>query len=94
VFATFGDLADYSLVQGGSFEGPSAGWSFNNASVVSGEQPLAGPGRQLLSIAQTGEATSPTFCLSSSLTEAGGPVAERCIQLTRHSRGRSSGLLS
>lgn len=37
-FAKFGDLADYSLAPGGSFENGSAGWSFTNARITNGNE--------------------------------------------------------
>jgi hypothetical protein len=68
VFSRFGDQAFYSLVHGGSFDGPLGGWSLSGASVVPGTQPLlATPGTQLLKVSPGGEVVSPTFCLSNDL---------------------------
>jgi hypothetical protein len=64
-FAQFGDNAEYSLVQGGSFESGAPGWSLSNAKVVGGNESyeVAG-GSQSLAIQPTGVAVSPTFCVS------------------------------
>lgn len=71
VFATFGDLASYTPLQGGTFEGDMSGWSLNGASVVSGNEPFyvnSASDSQSLSIGSFGtrsSATSPSFCVSS-----------------------------
>jgi hypothetical protein len=68
VFATFGDLASYTPLQGGTFEGDMSGWSLNGASVVSGNEPFyvnSATDSQSLSLANKGSATSPSFCASS-----------------------------
>jgi hypothetical protein len=39
VFSQFGESASYALVPGGGFEGDTPGWTFDNASVVSGNEP-------------------------------------------------------
>lgn len=65
-----GDLAQYAPVSGGTFEGSTAGWSFDNASVVSGNEPwnvVAPTDSNSLSITAGGSATSPTFCVDSKL---------------------------
>lgn len=64
-FAPFGDLADYALAPGGSFEGSLAGWTLDRATVVSGNETagVVGGGRSLF-IRRGGKAISPEFCLS------------------------------
>jgi hypothetical protein len=68
VFSALGDQASYALVPGGAFQDGAAGWTLNNASVVSGGEPwnvsnLSNP--QSLNIQPGGSATSPTVCVSS-----------------------------
>jgi hypothetical protein len=65
VFKQFGDTAEYSLVQGGSFESGAPGWSLTNSTVVGGNESynVAG-GSHSLAIQPTGEAVSPAFCVS------------------------------
>jgi hypothetical protein len=68
VFATFGDIASYTPLQGGSFEGDMTGWSLNGASVVSGNEPFyvnSATDAQSLSLGSRASATSPSFCASS-----------------------------
>jgi hypothetical protein len=64
-FARFGDSAEYSLLQGGSFESGAPGWSLSNAKVVAGNESynVAG-GSHSLAIQPTGVVVSPTFCVS------------------------------
>lgn len=64
-FAAFGDLADYALAPGGSFEGSLDGWTLEKASVVSGNESVGilGGAKSLL-IRDGGKAISPEFCLS------------------------------
>lgn len=78
-FATFGDNAAYTLVEGGLFESGAPGWSLRNADVVNespedenrsyervGEGSRYSLGRpHSLVIAANGEAVSPPFCVSS-----------------------------
>ncbi len=63
--AQFGDKAEYSLLQGGSFESGAPGWSLSNAKVVGGNESynVAG-GSHSLAIQPTGIAVSPSFCVS------------------------------
>jgi hypothetical protein len=68
VFSTFGDTANYALVPGGNFEGSTAGWSLNGASVAQGNEPWQVGGAsdsQSLNIPAGGSATSPVVCISS-----------------------------
>jgi hypothetical protein len=70
VLAQFGDTANYTLLQGGNFEGNMAGWSLNKASVVSGNESFyvgSTTDSNSLSIPGGGSATSPAFCASSVL---------------------------
>jgi hypothetical protein len=70
LFSQFGDSASYSLVPGGTFEGPIGGWSLTGASVVSGNEPFSvnnSTDSHSLSIQGGGETISPTFCLSNAL---------------------------
>lgn len=64
-FAAFGDSADYALAPGGSFEGSTAGWTFDDAQIVSGNESagVLGGSRSLL-IRDHGKAISPEFCIS------------------------------
>lgn len=65
VFAQFGDYAQYRLVPGGNFEGPS-GWSFSGgARTVAGNEPfnVGGGGAHSLSLPAGSSATSPVSCL-------------------------------
>jgi hypothetical protein len=67
VFSPFGDAADYALVPDGNFEGDASGWTLNQASVVSGNEPwyVGGDGdSQSLSIQPGGSAISPPFCVN------------------------------
>jgi len=60
--AQFGDNALYSLLSGSSFEAGAAGWSLENAQVVSGG---ANGGSHSLLIGRGGVAVSPAVCVSS-----------------------------
>jgi hypothetical protein len=62
VFASYADNAYYSLVQNGTFESGSSGWSLSNAEVVSeyGQSGIS----HALKIRSHGKATSPGFCVS------------------------------
>jgi hypothetical protein len=64
-FKQFGDSAEYSLVQGGSFESGAPGWSLSNSAIVQGNESynVAG-GSRSLAIQPTGVAVSPSFCVS------------------------------
>jgi hypothetical protein len=67
VFSQFGDGASYALVPGGNFEGSTAGWTLNGASVVSGNEPWYvgdSSDSQSLNIPAGGEAVSPSFCVT------------------------------
>jgi len=70
VFSALGDTASYSLMPGGSFEGPTPGWAFNGASIVAGNEPWSvnsADDSQSLNIPSGSNAVSPTFCLTSQL---------------------------
>ncbi len=68
VFSQFGDNANYALVPGGDFlNEDTSGWTFNNASLVSGGEPWNVSGStegQSLNIQPGGQATSPSICIS------------------------------
>jgi hypothetical protein len=68
VMKRFGDLADYVLVPGATFENGASGWTLNSAGVTSGNESFfvngASDGHSL-TINQTGTATSPAICVSS-----------------------------
>jgi hypothetical protein len=64
--SALGDLAFYAPVAGGTFEDGGPGWSFNNASIVSGNEPwnvISSTDSNSLNIAAGGSAVSPTFCV-------------------------------
>ena len=66
--SSLGDYNFYAPLSGGTFEGSTAGWTFNNASVVSGNEPwnvVSSSDSNSLNIAAGGSATSPTFCVDS-----------------------------
>jgi len=67
VFSGLGDSSYYSLLPGGSFQGPLNGWVLNGASVVPGGEPWnvsnsANP--QSLNLPAGSYAVTPTFCLT------------------------------
>lgn len=65
-FQQFGDEDYYSLIPNGNLESGSAGWSLNGASVVAGNESYKIGGAvdsSSLSIARTGIAVSPPFCI-------------------------------
>jgi hypothetical protein len=65
-FAQFGDSANYTLVDGGSFENGAAGWQLSRAAVVSGSNPFqvnGGGHTKALQISGGGVATSPEVCV-------------------------------
>jgi hypothetical protein len=67
-----GDRAYYAPVAGGTFEDAAAGWTLNNASVVSGNEPwnvVSPTDSNSLSIAAGGSAVSPTFCVDDVLLD-------------------------
>ena len=71
-FAKWGDTASYFLVPGGSFEGTpeQVGWTLSNATLTSGNEPFhlnAATDDQSLLIAGGGSATSPVFCVDSTM---------------------------
>jgi hypothetical protein len=71
-FAKWGDTASYFLVPGGSFEGTPAqvGWTLSNATLTPGNEPFyinSTSDNQSLLVNGGGSATSPTFCLDSTM---------------------------
>lgn len=63
-FASVGDTAAYSLVQGGNFEAGAPGWSLDGSKIITdGVAPFAG--RHVLAIKPKGRVVSPAFCVSS-----------------------------
>ena len=71
-FSHWGDSSNYFLVQGGSFEGTPAqvGWTLDGSSLTAGNEPwdLNGSGdNQSLEIDGGGSATSPIFCVDSTM---------------------------
>jgi hypothetical protein len=71
-FSKFGDDSSYFLVSGGSFEGTPAqvGWSLSGATLVAGNEPFhlnAVTDDQSLQIGDGGSATSPAFCVDSTM---------------------------
>jgi hypothetical protein len=65
-FAGFGDLFDYSLVEGGDFESGTDGWSLSRAGIVDGNESYFVGGEsdsKSLSVGVFGKATSPRFCV-------------------------------
>ena len=71
-FTKFGDSKDYFLVPGGSFEGTEAqvGWTLSGATLTSGNEPFylnSTADDQSLEIGDAGSATSPTFCVDSTM---------------------------
>jgi hypothetical protein len=66
VFGSLGDTANYALVQNGSFEDTTSGWSLTSARTVAGNESFkvngAGDSRSL-SINPTGVAVSPPICV-------------------------------
>jgi hypothetical protein len=68
LLSQFGDSAYYSPLSGGTFEGSTAGWFFNDASVVSGNEPyyvVNSSDSNSLNLSPGGLAVSPSFCLDS-----------------------------
>ena len=73
-FAQFGDTSSYFLVPGGSFEGAAdqVGWSLSNAQLTAGNEPFHVAGAsddQSLTINGSGSATSPPFCVDSTMQD-------------------------
>jgi hypothetical protein len=70
LLSSFGDFTDYVPVPGGTFEGDTTGWSFNNAAVVSGNEPwnvVSPTDSNSLNINAGGSAVSPTFCVDNTM---------------------------
>jgi hypothetical protein len=71
-FSKFGDNANYFLVPGGSFEGTPAqvGWTLSGAALTAGNEPFhlnSWSDDQSLEIGDGGSATSPAFCVDSTM---------------------------
>jgi hypothetical protein len=71
-FARWGDTASYFLVPGGSFEGTPAqvGWTLSGATLTSGNEPFhinSAADSQSLLVDAGGSATSPAFCVDSTM---------------------------
>ena len=71
-FSRWGDSASYFLVPGGSFEGTlaQAGWTLAGATLTPGNEPFHINGAsdsQSLTIGAGGSATSPVFCVDSTM---------------------------
>jgi hypothetical protein len=72
-FAKWGDSSSYFLVPGGSFEGTPAqvGWTLTGATLTPGNEPFhvnAVTDDQSLLIGGGGSATSPAFCVDSTMS--------------------------
>jgi hypothetical protein len=63
-YASFGDYAAYELLQGGTFESGTPGWSTENTEIVT-DQVSAPAETHALKIHSYGGATSAPFCVSS-----------------------------
>lgn len=72
-FAQFGDNSSYFLAPGGSFEdGSHSGWWTYNAELVAGNEPWdvsESTDSQSMEIDSGGVATSPTFCVDSTMPD-------------------------
>lgn len=71
-FAQWGTTSSYFLAPGGSFEGsaPQVGWTLTNASLTPGNEPWhvnSPTDNQSLTINAGGSATSPYFCVDTSM---------------------------
>jgi hypothetical protein len=62
-FAQFGDNADYTLVESGTFESGAQGWSLKSAEVAE-EGPASMNAKHALLVKSNGEAVSPGFCVN------------------------------
>ncbi|MGZ4175498.1 MAG: hypothetical protein ACXVUX_04680 [Solirubrobacteraceae bacterium] len=72
-FTKWGDSATYFLVPGGSFEGTPAqvGWTLSGATLTDGNEPFhlnSATDSQSLEIGGGGSATSPVFCVDSTMS--------------------------
>jgi hypothetical protein len=70
-FAQWGDSNSYFAVPGGTFEGAQPGWTLSNATLTPGNEPffVNGPSdNQSLTIGGGGSATSPYFCVDSTMS--------------------------
>jgi hypothetical protein len=71
-FSKWGDSSSYFLVAGGSFEGTPAqvGWTLSGSTLVAGNEPFyinSTSDDQSLLISGGGSATSPAFCVDSTM---------------------------
>lgn len=70
LLSSFGDLTYYAPVPGGTFEGDTTGWSFDDAAVVPGNEPsnvVSSSDSNSLNINAGGSAVSPTFCVDNTI---------------------------
>jgi hypothetical protein len=72
-FSKWGDSSNYFLVSGGSFEGTTAqvGWTLSGAALTPGNEPWhlnSASDDQSLLIGGGGSATSPAFCVDSTMS--------------------------
>ena len=101
-FSRWGDSSSYFLVPGGSFEGTAAqvGWTLSGADLTAGNEPFhlnSASDDQSLLINGGGSATSPTFCVDSTMqsvrlfvrqTERGSISRSRASSRLRMARSR------
>lgn len=97
-FSKWGDSSSYFLVSGGSFEGTPAevGWTLSGADLTAGNEPFhlnSASDDQSLLINGGGSATSPAFCVDSSMpsfrffvrqTEPGSDLKVQGVVQTSH----------
>jgi hypothetical protein len=84
VFAPWNDFRSYYLAPNGGLESGSTGWSLSgDASVVSGNQPFFGSGKNSLSLPSGSRAVSPTTCI--------GPYALSLRMFGSDTRGTDGG---
>ena len=90
-FSQWGDTYDYFLAPGGSFEGTTddVGWSLSSASLTPGNEPFdlnSSGDSQSLTIDAGGTATSPFFCIDS--TMEGLRFVAQQVRRRQRSQGR------
>jgi hypothetical protein len=97
-FSKWGDSSSYFLVPGGSFEGTPAqvGWTLSGATLTAGNEPFhlnAASDDQSLEIGGGASATSPAFCVDSTMpsirffvrqTEPGSDLRVQGVVPTSH----------
>ena len=69
IFLPWGDLNQYMLAQGGTFEGKTTSWTLNGATRASENEPfkVSGPGSYSLHMPAGAKAASPKFCVDDTL---------------------------